>query len=683
MTGNGRRRRLTALLAAITACAAIGLWADWRWPPDLRRLHDTSPRLLDRHGELLHTGLNGEDRWQLPARVATVDPKLVAMIVAFEDRRFWRHPGVDPLALGRAAAQWARHGRVVSGGSTLSMQTARLLHDTPHTVGGKLRQALRAVQLEWHYSKTEILSMYLTLAPYGGNLHGVEAASRAWFGRPAAHLSDDQAALLAVLPQAPERYRPDRHPDAAQAARAKLVRRVAAQLGWDAGRVDAAIAGALPRTLTPLPQQAYHAARRLAGAPAPEGAHHTAIDAAWQRQVSAMARAFATGIDRHEAIAVLVADNASGAIRVYLGHHDLGGPQGHVDMIQARRSPASTLKPFIYGLAFEDGIAVPGTRLRDGPHRFGDYAPANFDRRYRGDVTLAQALQQSLNVPAVALLEAIGPRRFAHRLAQAGAPLALPADATPNLAMALGGAGTTLWDLVHLYRGLGRAGQVTPLHLGAASAAATPRRLLSPEATGAVVHTLLGTPPPAGLAPADRPFLAFKTGTAYGYRDTWAIGTTDALTLGVWIGRPDGRPGTPAVASERAAVLLWQIAAVLGPQRPPPHTHDPSAAPARGLAVFAPALDRADTALRIAFPRDGSTLEATDCTAPALPVAVEGGQRPYHLLVNGAPTARFLQRTGWQAPGSGRYRLTVTDATGARAHSALWVASAPCDATAH
>jgi len=499
-------------------------------------------------GTPLRAFADGGGVWRYPATPESVSPLYLEALLGYEDRWFHRHPGINPLALLRAAGQWLRNGGVVSGGSTLTMQVARILdgHDT-RSVGGKLRQMARALQLEARLSKRQILQLYLERAPFGGTIEGVEAASWAYLGKPASRLSHAEAALLAVLPQAPSRLRPDRHPQAARAARDKVLARMQALGDWSAQDVaDARIEPVVARSLH-VPVHAALLAQRLRQAQPGAQRIATTLDADLQRALEERVTAYFAALPPRTSAALLVVDNASMQARAYVGSVEFGDRDrlGHVDMVRAWRSPGSTLKPFLYGMALDDGLIHSESLLVDAPQDFGGYRPGNFGEAFNGPVGAASALRLSLNVPAVDLLDRVGPARFAARLDHAGIPLRFPRGARPNLALILGGTGVRLEELVGAFAAFQRGGV-------AAQVRYTPqqplreRRVLSPGAAWIVREILQANPRPgqarAVFDTGARPPVAWKTGTSYGFRDAWAVGGTRRYTVGVWVGRPDGTP---------------------------------------------------------------------------------------------------------------------------------------------
>ncbi len=564
-----RRRRLYIGMAVVgfmigTFVLAGGLWVRSLGPPPLGKHLEYSQLVLDRDGRLLRAYATSEGRWRLPATPKDVDPRFLKMLFAYEDKRFYEHDGVDPQAMLRAAFQMLTSGHIVSGGSTLTMQVARLLEPRAHRdLAAKMHQMVRAIELEHALSKQQILSLYLTIAPYGGNLEGVRAASLAYFGKEPRKLSLAEAALLVALPQSPEARRPDRYPQAARAARNRVLDRVAAAGAVPQDEIAHAKAQPVPHGRKEMPMLAPHAADQIVDAEPDRSVHRLTIDAHLQRSLQELARERARALGPQISVAILAVDNVTGEVRARVGSADFfdDARAGQVDMTQALRSPGSTLKPFIYGLAFEDGLLHPATLIDDRPQRYGSYAPENFDQSFQGTVTVRRALQMSLNVPAIAVLNKVGVDRLGARLTQAGAALVLPKGEAPGLAMGLGGVGINLWDLVTLYTGLARLGAAVPLVERLGAPPAVSRRLLEPVAAWYVGNILIGAPPPDNAAPGR---IAFKTGTSYGYRDAWAVGFDGRMTIGVWVGRPDGTPVPGLVGRVSAAPILFDAFARVG-----------------------------------------------------------------------------------------------------------------------
>ena len=548
----------------LALCALLWL-ADRIWPLPLPR-DDQARVVLAEDGTPLWRFADANGVWRYPVQVSEVSPLYLDALLTYEDRWFFQHPGVNPLALGRAAWQNLSGGRVLSGGSTLSMQVARLLDPHERTLPGKLRQLWRTAQLEWHLSKPQILELYLNRAPFGGTLQGVAAASWAYLGKSPQQLTRSEAALLAVLPQAPSRLRPDRHPQRAQVARDKVLRRLAEYRVWPQTAVSEALQE--PLLLAPRlePSLAPLLARRL-NRPGSPPLIRTTIDVGLQRRLEDLLLGWRARLPDHTSAAVVVVETENMAVRAYLGSVDINDARrfGHVDMITAMRSPGSTLKPFLYGMAMDAGLIHSESLLQDVPRRFGDYRPGNFSQGFSGPVSASAALVTSLNLPAVQLLEAYGPKRFAADMRNGGVPLGLPALAEPNLALILGGAGSRLEDLVSGYSALAREGRSANLRLQPDDALRE-RRMLSPGAAWVIRRILSGQARPDRDPTAElvqRPQLAWKTGTSYGFRDALAIGVGPRYLIGVWIGRPDGTPVPGQFGLASAAPLMLQVHDVL------------------------------------------------------------------------------------------------------------------------
>ncbi len=627
---------------------------------------ETGAEVRGQGDRLLRAFQVADGRWRLAADPARVDPLYPAMLIAFEDRRFHRHPGVDPRALARAAWQSLRAGRVVSGGSTLTMQVARLIEDGPTgTIAGKLRQARVALALERRLTKAQILALYLDRAPFGGNIEGVRAAALAWLGKEPARLTPAEAALLVALPQSPTLRRPDRGGEAARAARDRVLARAAAAGVIDADTAAAAMTEPVPDRRRPFPMLAPHLADRLRAADPGRAVHRTSIDPALQAALERLAaQAVADRGERVQA-AIVVADHATGAILATVGSagYAADARQGFVDMTQALRSPGSTLKPLVYALAFDDGLAHPETLIEDRPVAFGAYAPQNFDRRFRGTVRVRAALAESLNIPAVLLTEAMGPERLMAALARAGVRAELPGGA-PGLAVALGGVGVTLEGLVQLYAALARGGAAVAL--SATEPRVTGAVLTGPVAAWQVADALAQIAPPPG-APAG---IAYKTGTSYGHRDALAIGFDGRHVAGVWLGRADGTPVPGAFGAEVAAPVLFEVFARLK-RAPDPLPPPPPAALTLPTGALPPPLQRfrpRDTALAdggpaVAFPPEGAEVALDG--GPLL-ARVRGGVPPFTWLADGHPV--LLRDPGREAllplDAPGFVTLAVIDAEG-------------------
>jgi penicillin-binding protein 1C len=672
----GSWAKITFIFTPIIIMIAAICWVVSLGPVPLGHNLDFSTVVLDRDGRLLRPYLTREGRWRLPASLPDVDSRLIDAVIAYEDKRFWTHRGVDLRALLRATGQLIASGHIVSGASTLTMQVARLLEPRhQRTFFAKLREIVRAFELEAALTKQQILSLYLDLAPYGGNLEGVRAAALAYFGREPRRLDLAEIALLVALPQSPELRRPDRSLDTARRARARVLDRMVAAGVARPDEVLQAKAEPVPER-KPMPVLAAHAADEAVTAAPERKLHRLTIDANLQEKLEELARDRARELGPEVSVSMVVIERAEVLARVGSPNYFDERRAGQIDMTRAVRSPGSALKPFIYGMAFEDGLIHPETFIDDRPVRYGGYAPANFDLTFQGTVTARRALQLSLNLPAIAILDAVGPARFSARLKQAGASLALPAGDAPGLPIALGGVGITLFDLTRLYSGFAGLGVVAPIRENLDEPSSGEQlRLLDPVAAWYVGNILIGTPPPEN-ALAGR--IAFKTGTSYGYRDAWTVGFDGSRTIGVWVGRPDGTPVPGMVGRGAAAPILFDAFARMNRPvaalPPPPHGALISASanlppPLRRFGAMRLGNGVASPALRILFPPEGAQIELSrrGSERDLIALKISGGIAPLTVLVNGVPAATATSKRSlmWEPDGPGFVRLTVTDARGA------------------
>ncbi len=668
---------LMALMGVEVLVAAL----DLALPPDMGKAARSSPVALDRRGTWLRALPVERGRWRIRADLKRTDPGFLAHLLKVEDAAFRLHPGVDPGAVLRALIGNSRAGRVVSGGSTITMQTARLLEPHPRTLLAKLVEMFRAGQLEARLSKDQILALYLTLTPYGGNLEGVRAASLSYFGHEPETLTLGEQALLIALPQAPEARRPDLRPAAARAARRIVLDKLLRAGAITAAARDEADAEPLPTGRAAFPKLAWHAAGRLARqAPMLTPTVETTIDAGLQARLEEFARTTATAQGPETSVGVLVVELKTRAVRAAVGSAGLDRPGGWVDMTHALRSPGSALKPFVYAFAFDQGLAAPDTRLNDAPTRFGDYQPEDFDRSFHGEVTAREALTNSLNVPAVATLEKIGPEVFQARLEQAGVRLVRPKARFKGagLALALGGAGISLQDLAVLYAALADGGVAKPLAWTRADAARRPGEggsvLVRPETAGQILDILRETPPPRGRTPgalmARGPRIAFKTGTSYGYRDALAAGVGGGYVVIVWTGRPDGGARGGLTGRDAAAPLLFDVFDLIDT----PFKAPPPIAP-RGAPIALQRLEPAESGPVLIFPTDGTTVQVDSLGASSRGLVLAARGRDLNWFVDGRPLARepVSGRVVWRPPSAGFYALSVSDPEGREAHAKVRV----------
>ena len=661
---------LLALMSLELAAVAV----DAVFPPNLARAEHASPVVLDHNGAWLRALPVERGRWRIRADLERTDPSFLRRLVALEDARFADHLGVDGLAVGRAVASLAAHGRVTSGASTLTMQTARLLEPRRRTLGAKLIEMARALQIEARLSKPQILAAYLTLAPYGGNLEGVRAASLAYFGHEPETLTPGEQALLIALPQSPEARRPDRHPEIAARARARVLQRMVHAGLLSPLDASEAAAEPLPRR-APFPALAWQVSGELARHARPDQATIVStLDAPLQRRLETLAANAVKTQGAETTSALVVVDIHTRAVRALVGSAGLDRAGGWMDMTTALRSPGSTLKPFIYGFAFDEGLAAPDTVIDDAPTRFDDYAPRDFDKVFHGKVTVREALTNSLNLPAVATLARVGPAAFEARLQAAGVRLARPKAAAveAGLPLALGGAGMRLRDLALLYAALGDGGLAKPLAFTQDEARARPSdpgvRLVRPETATQVLDILRETPAPEGRAPAaltrQGPKMAFKTGTSYGYRDALAAGVAGGYAIVVWTGRADGGARGGLTGRAAALPLLFDAADSIAQPGGAAHPIAPHGAP-QALQT----LQGASEGPHLIFPPDGATVEVDGVghASRGLVLAAEGDDLSWY--VDGVPLASdpLTGKPLWRPTGPGFFKLEAVDAEGRKA----------------
>jgi len=567
---------------------------DFAFPPPLKRGENFSPLITDKSGYWVHAFTNDKGNWRFKASLDDIEPEFIERLLLIEDKRFYNHQGIDLVAVMRALKSAFQSGKIVSGASTITMQTARLLEPRPRNIGSKIIEMLRALQIERRLSKNEILTLYLTMAPYGSNIEGIRAASLTWFDKEPAHLTPAEQALLIALPQAPEARRPDRRTKTALQARAKIINKFISLGTLSPNRGEEALKARLPQKKQAFTNYAWHLSYALArdeklNRASNKGVIKSSLDLGLQQaseklvsdyiatlnssEVTKQSRKNDPSVflleDAHTTASMMIIDHHTQEIRTLVGSSSRDVRGGWIDLTKALRSPGSTLKPFIYGLAFEDGILTANTVIQDMPRRFGDYSPENFDRSFRGEVRIRDALQHSLNIPAVAALDAVGAARFSAAVSMAGADLKTrtSADQKPGLALALGGAGIRMRDLARLYGALATDGYVHPLKAQPLASmqdkAPEGYQFFSRQTAQKIANILYEVPSLKGRVPAklakNAPRIAFKTGTSYGFRDAWAAGFNDHYTVIVWIGRADGAPRPGATGRSVAAPLLFSV----------------------------------------------------------------------------------------------------------------------------
>ena len=693
-TGGRRQRRLSPLVAIglilLAGAALVGLnvgratvaniEATLPPTPDIATL-PVSLSVDDRNGQLLRAFTTSDGLWRLPVTLEQVDRHFIQMLIAYEDQHFEEHHGVDWLSMLRAAGQYVGAGaHIVSGGSTLTMQLARLLEGgQTRNLQAKIRQIIHADALEHQLSKDQILTLYLNLAPYGGNIEGIRAASLAYFGKEPTRLTTAEAALLVALPQSPEARRPDHDPQAALNGRNLVLDRMVSEKIITAEDAEAAKREPIPTARRDFPMLAPHLAQAAAIAHPNAREVDLTVDKKIQSALEKLAAARAALIGPKVSVAILVADQATGNILASVGSAGFLADQsnGFVDMTTAVRSPGSTLKPLIYGLAFEAGLAHPESLIEDRPTAFNGYVPVNFDGFNRGTVTIREALQESLNVPAVIVLDAVGVAKLVQRIKRANANPLLPDDTAAGLAVGLGGVGVTLRDLVSIYAAIARGGSEVHLKDGVTPPVQDNTEtapVLDPVAAWYVTDILRDVPPPLNGSPGR---IAFKTGTSYGYRDAWAIGYDGRTVVGVWVGRADGAPVPGIAGITAAAPILFESFDRLGAPVAPFRSAPPGVLFATNTDLPEPLkrfrhpnddMVAKEAAPEIAFPADGVDVDLGAATGTDQPliVKIRNGVPPFTFFANGAPFGHsdFARQDSWTPDGPGYVTLSVVDSKG-------------------
>ncbi len=679
------------LCSVLAAYAAFQIAISMTELPSLARSENTSRQVKAADGRLLWTFLTPDGQLRIATRAQDVDERYRRMVIAYEDKRFYAHGGVDPVAVLRAAFQAVWHRRIVSGASTITMQVIRLLEPPSRTLGGKLAQMLKAIKLERSLSKQAILDLYFTLCPFGGNVESVRAASLTYFGKEPINLTWSEAALLTALPQSPETRRPDRHSRNAKRARDRVLQQLA-----DRGILGLADAKRAQRQATPTKRMALsvlapHFATRTASTSTDRKTVGSLIEFDLQRNIERVAHDAIRRWSEKVNLAVLVIRNRDGAVVGYVGGVDHLAKEraGQVDLVRAIRSPGSALKPFIYALAFERLIVHPDTIVADRPIDIAGYAPKNADSEYAGDITIRQALVRSVNTTAVTLLSEVGIEQFLSRFRSTGDPLKLSVNqGEAGLAVALGGVGVSLQQLTWFYTALANRGVLYPLRLIATDPVRKPLRFLSHAAATATADILADVAPPANfmrqLTRDGGRRIAFKTGTSYGFRDAWAVGFDRRHTVGVWIGRPDGAPHLGSYGATAAAPIMLKVfdklprpqRDVAEGQRDLINLGSPKRLPRRLQRFTYSGKMAGQEPLAIRYPKDGAILKQDKLSSviKTIPLVAAGGTPPYFWSVDGGPLApQIQQELKWAPPGRGHFDIRLIDARGTEASVVVWI----------
>jgi penicillin-binding protein 1C len=560
-------KRLVIVVAAIVLPFVLFAIVDFFAPFPEARLHRPPATVVfDRDGEPIRMILPVDHKMRIPVSLDELPPELIRALVVSEDRWFWRHPGVNPIAIGRAAISNVRAGRVVSGASTIPMQLARMSQPKSRTVGGKAVEAFRALQLVRHHTRRDLLEAYVNMAPYGANIEGIGAAAYLYFGKPPSQLSLGEIAFLTTLPRSPNRYDPLRDHVTATRARDRVLRQLRDRGAFSSAQIEQAMRQPLPIERRRPPFIAPHFCDYAVQQARDRARVYTTLDRRVQRlaeqQVAsriASLRAFGVG-----QTAVVVIDNRTREVVAMVGSASFfeAARQGQVNGAAARRSPGSTLKPFLYAKAFDDGLLIPDSYLLDIPTDYAGYVPENYDGTYRGRVSVRDALVQSLNAPAVRVLQSERVEEFV-KLLRRGGLTSLDRDPSRyGLPLILGAGEVRLVDLTNFYATLAEGGLHRPATV-LRRAHAEPTRLFSREATALVTDVLAEVKRPdmprAWQMAREMPAVAWKTGTSYGHRDAWSVGFSERYSIGVWAGNFDGHGQKGMSGSEFAAPLLFDL----------------------------------------------------------------------------------------------------------------------------
>ena len=559
----GRRIIYAAMLVATASLGGLCFYI--LQPPEVGRLSETSQVIRSEAGEIMNLRLTSKGFWREKVFLSELDPNLIRTLIAYEDQRYWKHHGVDPLALVRAIFDYIKSGDISSGASTLTMQTVRLMDPNlaRRTFTTKLRQMLAAIRLDAHWSKEAILEAYFTLAPYGGNIEGVSAASEAWFQKPPKDLRLNEIALLVALPQSPERRRPDRYPDNAYAAKIGVLKKVQGRLSIGDGALNEALMEQLPARLVKPKSYAPHLADRLTGSTLP--GNKTTINEEWQKQVQSIVEAKIQNFPAPIQAAALVVERRTGNVKAYVGSSEYKSKErkGANNFLTAVRSPGSTLKPLIYGKALQRNLIEFNEVFNDANFYRGGYNPTNFSNTYSGKVTLKDALLRSLNIPALITLEKLNPRIFEAELKNLiNAPVA--SDKEAGLSLAVGGFYLNAEQLASLYLMAidpMMSEDISFISSQSQKSDAKDASFLNNQAADQIVHLLI-----QNLPNGER--VAFKTGTSFARHDAWSIQIFKSHIVISWFGTPDNQPTEILTGRDAAFPLSNEIGLTLALKAP-------------------------------------------------------------------------------------------------------------------
>lgn len=657
------RSCLGSAAAVILTAAAVFIWSN----PPLDAINNRSRVLYDEEHNILSYTLSAEDTFRFYCTKEEVDPLFISMLISSEDKRFFSTIGVDPLAIGRALWSNLSSFKTVSGASTLAMQVVRMLEHNDRTVLSKIREALGAIILTVRYGHEDVLNMYLTLAPFGGNIEGVKAASLKWFGHLPNHLSPAECALLVALPRAPEAIRPDRHEASAQYYRNDVLRLAISNKVIKPDVGEAALMEKLPTRLLPIKRSAFHLGV-YAFAHSNKKEIYTTISPGVQTLLNILGEKYAQNRSTGGTLSAVVIDDKKREIKGYLGAAVFSDSQ--LDLPHAVRSPGSALKPFCYAMAFEHSLLHPKSIVADKEKIYGSWLPSNFSKSFQGELTAQDALRTSLNLPALEILSLIGPDNFYSRLNRHKRRIFLPKGAQPQLSLVLGGCSVNLVELTELYAMLNRDGIYVKDRIFTDEPLDEDFVMLERNSSRAVFNILRTTPRPQNYQ--NETGISYKTGTSFHYRDAWALGSLGSYTAGIWTGRPDNQPDASRTGLESAAPVLFELLTRLkyepyekakldrtGALSPDP---PPSLRRVLSRQRFSSDLQ----ALYLDFPLEGSII-TTDSDG-YVHLKIRGGVEPFYLTVNGVPQEDSAL---FRIEKEGSYRIVLYDSAGHNASATV------------
>ena len=665
-------------LLALLSFFIFVIFSDIFYPISTYKAKDISRVVYDSSNNWLYTTTNQTQKWRFKPNIERIDSLYIKMLINFEDKRFKSHYGVDIQALLRASYQLAARRHIISGGSTLTMQVARLLEPKSRNLNSKIIEIIRALQIEHRYTKEQILNIYLTLAPYGGNIEGIEAASWYYFGKHPYALSASEAAMLVALPKNPEGYRPDKHPKRAKEARDRVLKRA-----YEAGILSDFIYKQAKKEpietgLYKFPRFAPHLALKLLKS-SPKESIYSTIDGTLQKQLEAWAKERGKSLPSGVSMALLIVENSNSKVRAYLGSYDMfkKNISGYIDMSTAIRSPGSALKPFIYALGFEQHIIHPQTLILDKEISFGNYHPHNYSRKYHGQVSISEALINSLNIPAVKILYRVGAGEFIDRLQKVVGKVHIPKNSA-TLPVALGGLGISLWQLTQGYVAIANGGSCKKLIVLKETKQSNVSLIKSKNAKQ-VTAILRQLPPPDSYRDSTDK-IAYKTGTSYGYRDFWSMGYSKNYTIGVWVGKANNKPVVKISAREIATPIMFEAFsltdAIKGLQQWSWSSNFIKNKAPKVLKYFDKELKSQDK-LKFLYPKKGARYQSASCHKVTVKIAIDNGKEPYFFYIDNKPKPTNLKKLNLKL-GVGAHTITVLDSSGESISKDIWVDMPDC-----